>query len=132
MIESRPMLDRVPDQSLIVGEDFPVLDRIEVTRAADGSYAFIYTASGRPFKLQTGKLSGKKLVAWWYDPRTGKAKRFDRFSRTDTREFTPPSSGIGNDWVPVLDDAAQKFPPPGLVASGTSRAKAPPSRGRSR
>jgi hypothetical protein len=117
LIESRPMLDRIPDQSLVVEAYLPVLDRIEATRAANGSYAFIYTASGRPFKLQTGKLSGKKLVAWWYDPRTGKAKRSGSFAKTGTREFTPPSSGIGNDWVLVLDDAAKKFPPPGGTKS---------------
>jgi hypothetical protein len=27
--------------------------------------------------------------------------------------FTPPSSGPGNDWVLVLDDAARNFPAPG-------------------
>jgi hypothetical protein len=132
LIESRPMLDRVPDQSLLAGGDLPVLKRVEATRARDGSYAFIYTADGKPFTLQTNNLSGKKLVAWWYDPRTGKAKRFGSFARTKAREFTPPSSGIGNDWVLVLDDAAKKFPPPGLVASGTRRAKPLPSRDHSR
>jgi len=30
-----------------------------------------------------------------------------------TREFTPPSSGPGNDWVLVLDDVDKNFPPPG-------------------
>jgi hypothetical protein len=28
------------------------------------------------------------------------------------REFTPPSSDAGNDWVLVIDDAAQNFPAP--------------------
>jgi len=94
------------------------LKRVEATRASDGSYAFIYTADGEPFTLQTNNLSGKKLVAWWYDPRTGKAKRSGSFARTKIGKFTPPSSGIGNDWVLVLDDAAKKFPPPGSSAAG--------------
>jgi hypothetical protein len=132
LIESRPMLDRIPDQSLLAEGDLPVLERVEATRAKDGSYAFIYTADGKPFTLQTNKLSGAKLVAWWYDPRTGKAKRSGSFARTKTREFTPPSSGIGNDWVLVLDDATKKFPPPGLVAGGTRSVKAPSGRNRSR
>jgi hypothetical protein len=132
LIESRPMLDRVPDQSLLADGDLPALKRVEATRARDGSYAFIYTADGEPFTLQTNKLSGRKLVAWWYDPRTGKAKRSGSLARNKIHEFTPPSSGIGNDWVLVLDDAAKEFPPPGLDASGTRRAKAPPSRNRGR
>lgn len=113
LIESRPMLDRIPDQSLLDEEDLPVLDRIEATRAAKGDYALVYTASGKPFTVRTAALSGKKLAAWWFDPRTGKAKKIGTFDRTDAREFTPPSSGIGNDWVLVLDDAAKKFPVPG-------------------
>ena len=126
------MLDRVPDQSLLADGDLPVLKRVEATRASDGSYAFIYTADGEPFTLKTNNLSGKKLVAWWYDPRTGKAKRSGSFARTKIGKFTPPSSGIGNDWVLVLDDAAKKFSAPGLVARETRRVKAPPSRCRNR
>ena len=38
-------------------------------------------------------------------------RRFDR--QGGPREFTPPIHGKGNDWVLVLDDAAQGFPPPG-------------------
>jgi len=117
LIESRPMLDRIPDQSLLAEADLPVLERVEATRAEDGSYAFIYTADGKPFQVQTSKLSGEKLVAWWYDPRNGKVKRFGSFIKTDTREFSPPSSGIGHDWVLVLDDAVKKFPPPGRAKS---------------
>ena len=113
LIESRPMPGRISDQSLLADGDLPVLERVEATRAQDGSYAFIYTADGKPFKVQTGKLSGEKLVAWWYDPRTGDAKPLETFAKTGTREFSPPTSGPGNDWVLVLDDAAKKFPAPG-------------------
>jgi hypothetical protein len=113
LIESRPMLDRIPDQSLLLGPDQPVLNRFEATRGADGSYAFIYSAAGRPFTLRTDRLSGTDLVAWWYDPRTGTATPAGRFPRTATPAFTPPTSGLGNDWVLVLDDAAKNYPPPG-------------------
>jgi hypothetical protein len=107
------MLDRIPDQSLLLGPDQPVLNRFEATRGADGSYAFIYSAAGRPFTLRTDRLSGTDLVAWWYDPRTGTATPAGRFPRTATPAFTPPTSGLGNDWVLVLDDAAKNYPPPG-------------------
>jgi len=130
LIESRPMLERIPDQSLIAGEvSERAVERVEAMRGTDGSYAFIYLPSGKTnTTINIGKLSGKKLVAWWYNPRIGKAKRSGSFARTDTREFTPPSSGIGNDWVLVLDDAAKKFPQPGSVASGTRRAEMPMGR----
>jgi hypothetical protein len=37
--------------------------------------------------------------------------------KTDTREFTAPASGIGNDWVLVLDDAAKNDPAAGKPKS---------------
>jgi len=32
------------------------------------------------------------------------------FKRTQTGNFKPPSSGYGQDWVLVLDDAAKQYP----------------------
>jgi hypothetical protein len=114
LIESRPMLGRIPDQSLLAEGNLPMLECIEATRGADGSYAFVYLSSGKTnVTVNTGKLLGEKLVAWWYDPRTGEAKQFDNFSQTDTREFTAPSNGTNDDWVLVLDDASKNFPAPG-------------------
>jgi hypothetical protein len=115
LIESRPMLERVPDQSLIADDvSTRAVERIEAVRGADGSYAFVYLPSGKTnVTINTGKLSGEKLVAWWFDPRTGEAKQFDTLTKTGTREFTTPASGISNDWVLVLDDAAKNYPAPG-------------------
>jgi hypothetical protein len=99
-----------------------------------GNYkaGYICAADREPFRLQTNNLSSRKLVAWWHDPRTVKARRSDTFARTKIRTFTPPSSGIGSDWGLVLDNAAKKFPTPGLIAGGTGRAQAPPGQNRTR
>jgi len=119
LIESRPMLERMPNQSLIAGELSPrAVGRFAAMRGADGSYAFVYFPSGKTnVTVNTGRLSGTNLVAWWYDPRAGTARQFDSFPRTGTREFTAPgttSAGDdGTDWVLVLDDAAKKYPAPG-------------------
>jgi len=113
LIESRPMLVRIPDQSMLVSDPGATTDRIQATRASDGSYAFVYSASGRAIEVRLDSLSGKTIRAWWYDPRTGAPKAIGRFPKTATRKFEPPSSGENNDWVLVLDDAAKKFPAPG-------------------
>jgi len=113
LIESRPMLVRIPDQSMLVSDPMATTDRIQATRASDGSYAFVYSASGRPIEVRLDSMSGKTIQAWWYDPRTGVAKAIGRFPKSATREFKPPSSGVDNDWVLVLDDAAKKFAAPG-------------------
>jgi hypothetical protein len=118
LVESRPMLARIPDQWLIANDYLGTTDRIEACRASDGSYAFIYTASGRNLKIRMidgpyDKLSGKVVTAYWYDPRRGTAVHVGDFEKTAFRDFTPPSSGPDNDWVLVLDDAAKKFRAPG-------------------
>jgi len=115
LVESRPQLERVPDQSLIVGDVSPrAIDRIEALRGADGSYAFVYLPSGQTnVTLHTGKLSGTRLIAWWYNPRTGESRLLDHFAKTDTYAFSTPDRDPANDWVLVLDDADRNYRPPG-------------------
>ena len=49
-------------------------------------------------------------MAWWFDPRTGKATAAGTFATEGSKDFTPPAEG---DWVLVLDDASQQLPAPG-------------------
>jgi hypothetical protein len=109
LIESRPMLDRVPDQSLITAA-LGTNDRIQATRGKD--YLFVYSAQGKPFTVNMGKISGKEVTASWYDPRTGETKEAGRFVNTGQKLFTPPSSGYGQDWVLLADDATKNYPKP--------------------
>jgi len=118
LIESRPMLLRIPDQWLIGNDPMGTSDRIQACRASDGSYAFIYTATGAKLEIRMvdriyEKLSGNRIKAYWYDPRLGTSAFIGEYPKTESRTFTPPSSGRGNDWVLVLDDAARNFPAPG-------------------
>jgi regulation of enolase protein 1 (concanavalin A-like superfamily) len=113
LMESRPLLGRVPDQSLLTTSALSGGDRIQATRGGDGGYALIYSASGQGFTVDLTKLSGSTMTAWWYDPRTGTSTNAGSFAKSGTRAFTPPSNGYGNDWVLVLDDAARGYPQPG-------------------
>lgn len=115
LIESRPMLIRVPDQTLIVGEHFKTTERIQATRGEDGSYAFVYTASGKPVQINLDRLSGQRIDAYWYNPRTGNSRPIGNYERSGTRQFTPPSTGENQDWVLGLDDADMGYPLPGKV-----------------
>ncbi|MFN4147547.1 MAG: glycoside hydrolase family 140 protein [Runella sp.] len=109
LIESRPMLDRVPDQSLIT-DARNVNDRIQATRGRD--YAFIYTMQGKEITVNMGKISGEKVVGYWYDPRTGTTKEAGSFTNKGQQKFNAPSSGYGQDWVLILDDASKNYPKP--------------------
>ncbi|MFN7996352.1 MAG: glycoside hydrolase family 140 protein [Bryobacteraceae bacterium] len=112
LLESRPYLSRVPDQS-IVADALQGADHITATRG-DG-YLFVYSAQGRKFTVRAGKISGDRLKAWWYNPRSGAARAIGEFDNVNDREFTPPSEGFGSDWVLVLDDVSKSFGEPGDI-----------------
>jgi len=129
LIESRPMTVRVPDQSLLVsgqGSTGKGPTYCAAARASDGSYAMVYSTMGKPFTVDLASLSGSRLHAWWYSPRDGRCYD-DQRQQTDKpleiantkqpREFRPPTLGLNQDWVLVLDDAERSFPPPGAVRS---------------
>ncbi|MEZ5400593.1 MAG: glycoside hydrolase family 140 protein [Bryobacteraceae bacterium] len=102
---SRPYFERVPDQSLIAGKNGERYDYIAATRGR--RYAMFYTYTGRPFEVALGKIEGTRLRAAWFDPRTGASLPAEEFPNRGTRRFTPPGeSRPGNDWVLLLDDAA--------------------------
>lgn len=119
LIESRPFLTRIPDDSVIVEADPPSavpgagLKRYAATRDSEGSYAMVYVPTGRSFKVRMEKVRGRNVVAWWFDPRTAAALRIGEYPNAGEREFTPPTRGENLDWVLVLDDAAKRYPPPG-------------------
>jgi hypothetical protein len=119
LIESRPVLGRIPDDSIIAINRVPTAIpgagryRFVATRDADGTYAMVYAPVGRKFKVHMEKITGPKVKAWWFNPRDGKAAVIGEFPNAGQREFTPPDYGEMIDWVLVLDDAARNYPPPG-------------------
>ncbi len=89
--------------------------RFAATRDQSGSFAMVYAPIGRTFKVRMDKITGPKVKAWWFDPRTGAASAIGRFPNRGEREFISPNPGELVDWVLVLDDASQNFPPPGTA-----------------
>lgn len=113
LIESRPFLSRVPDQTLISPTYFPETDYVIATRG-DG-YAFIYFPTGWSADIQLDKIGAKSIKAYWFDPRTGASSLIDKFPGTGKRKFKPPTGGRGNDWILVLDDSSMNFAAPGSL-----------------
>ncbi len=103
LLESRPLLTRVPDQSLLAGDTLSGDEHLQATRDADGSYALVYTPSGRSFRVRLDKLTGPRVAASWFDPRSGETRAGEVMDNAGEREFTPPTCGENNDWVLVLE-----------------------------
>ncbi len=122
LIESRPMLERVPDQSLIAKGEGVFSDHCIATRG--NSYALVYIPTGYPVTIQMGKLTGDSVAAWWYNPRNGETTGIGKYKNAGEVEFTPRAvsrelgwlkTGRGCDWVLVLDDSKAGFHMPGTV-----------------
>ena len=88
--------------------NYIVYDRVQASRGAD--YIFVYSSTGKPFTLNLGKISGQRLQAYWYDPRTGQSKEPLTVENNGSKKFIPPSSGYGQDWILVVDDLSAKYP----------------------
>jgi hypothetical protein len=122
LILSRPVIERVPDQSIISkGEGFGSNHCI-ATRGK--SYLFVYIPTGYPVTIQMGKISGDTVKACWYNPRNGESTVIGRFNNSGQIEFAPPGiskelewlkTGRGCDWVLVLDDSKTGFKLPGII-----------------
>jgi hypothetical protein len=123
LIESRPVLSRIPDDTIIATDTVPTsvpgagTRHYAGTRDREGTYAFVYIPVGRPFSVKMDVIKGEKAKAWWFNPLTGKADSIGEFSTQGERRFTPPDNGELLDWVLVLDDASKLYPPPGTAAT---------------
>ena len=112
LMESRPFLSRVPDQSLITSAYFPETDYVAATSGK--GYAIVYIPTGWDATVQLDKIGAKTIRAWWFDPRSGEAKSIGDFPGNGLKTFQAPTRGRGNDWILVLDDAALNLKSPGL------------------
>ncbi|NLF38750.1 DUF4038 domain-containing protein [bacterium] len=113
LIESRPMLERMPDQSLLASAEWVPSRHVQASRAADGSYAFIYIPAARQdVTINMEKLAGATISVSWFNPRNGRIERSSPVAAgARTMHFTSPDTGP--DWVLMLDDAARGFAHPG-------------------
>jgi hypothetical protein len=125
LVESRPFLTRIPDDSIIVADarvptSVPGAGRYRfvATRDEAGTFAMVYAPVGRSFSVRMDAIKGPKVKAWWFNPRNGQSKSAGEHSNQGTQQFTPPDKGEMLDWVLVLDDAAKGYAPPGQTTAG--------------
>lgn len=113
---SRPYLSRIPDQNIIEGKQEKNKDFTVATRDEQGTYAMIYFPMGKSRQLMLETVSGNHFTTWWYDPRTGNSFPGEDIEGKDVT-IVPPSNGLDNDWVLVIDAKNTNYPKPGIPLS---------------
>jgi hypothetical protein len=111
LMESRPMVERIPFQQLIQNSYMPETDYIVATRGKD--YAMVYIPTGWGAAVDLDLLQWPSARGWWYNCRTGEATELGEIETGGVRTFSPETGGRGNDWVLVLDNTEKSFDPPG-------------------
>jgi hypothetical protein len=125
LMESRPYLTRIPDQTLILPDAHAVAresDRVQITRDGtigknDATYIFAYLPIFKIVDINTSVIPSSTFRAWWYDPRTGAFLLVGLFENHG--DFKPKSDQLprdsqgGPDWVLVIDDALKGYSAPG-------------------
>jgi hypothetical protein len=109
LMESRPLLNRVPDQSLVVGGQGEKGRYITAFRDSANSYAMIYIPVGMNIAVNTSFIKNKMVNVWWFNPRNAEVKKIGAKERAQVMSFTPPELGEEKDWVLVLDDPSAGY-----------------------
>jgi hypothetical protein len=103
LILSRPFIERIPDQGLLAANENAPADYQVATRGENGSYAFIYTPTGKSISCRTQELAGDMLRCCWYSPREGIFTKPSELKKDTVMVFQAPTEGPGCDWVLVID-----------------------------
>ncbi|MEJ5963115.1 glycoside hydrolase family 140 protein [Pedobacter immunditicola] len=94
--------DRVPDQSIIAGENGKQYNRLLATRGKD--FVMVYSYTGGEFDIQMAKIPGVEVKASWFNPRNGETTDIGNIKNEGKHTFqTPGEKKDGNDWVLLLD-----------------------------
>ena len=112
---SRPLNDLQPDTTMIIAGQDEGGGYCAAIRAL--SYAYLYIPEGNIVTVKMDLISGEKVNAWWFDPRTGKSRfigaidnhgahRFDQLPAMSD-ELAWLKSGRGCDWILILEDASK-------------------------
>ncbi len=107
LILAFPFTERIPDQSVIAGQNGERYDRVIATRGND--YLLVYNYSGKPMQVDLTKISGTKKNVWQMNPIDGSLKYLGEYDNKVT-EFVYDGAYLNNsDRVIIAVDSAKDY-----------------------
>ncbi len=114
LFEARPFTRLAPAPAML--RDAPAgAAKVRAACATDGSFAFIYSPRGEHFTVDKSFLKARRTREIWYDPRYGASYLVHTTDTHGFQTYTPPTSGRGQDWVLIIEDAGANWPLPGAA-----------------
>jgi len=103
-----PFFERVPDQSVIAGQNGERYDRAIATRGKD--YLLVYNYTSRPMQIDLSKISGVKKNCWWFNPKNGEIQFIGEFEGNKIVDFPiDVAYNSGNDRVLIAVDSEKEY-----------------------
>jgi len=109
-----PFFDRIPDQSIIAGQNGERYDRAIATRGID--YLLVYNYTGRPMQIDLSKISGAKKQCWWFNPKDGMLEYIGEFEGNKMTDFQIDIAyNSGNDRVLIAVNSEKDYIKKGVI-----------------
>ena len=103
LVESRPFLNRIPDESIILEGQGEKERYIAAFRDENGEYLMVYLPVGKTVTVDVSSIPSRRVTCSWFNPKNGETTHVERLRKKDQMQFTPPTSGDQNDWVLIID-----------------------------
>ena len=94
-----PYYERIPDQSVILGENGTHHQHLRACRGKD--YILVYNYAAVPMNIDLSKIEGKTKQAWWYDTTNGEYTFIGEYTG-DSAEFSYVPAREHDDRVLVI------------------------------
>jgi len=114
LFEARSFSKLIPKQSMIKNGPATGGGKIRASVADDGSFALVYSPRGESFSIDKSYIKARYIKEIWYDPRYGVSYLIHTGDTQGIQTYTPPTSGRGQDWILIIENAKLDMPMPGF------------------
>ena len=108
LIESKAPNQRIPDQSIIAEGQGEKMEYLTAFRDSKNHYCMVYLPVGKAVSLNLSFINTEYIGATWFDPGKGKPLDPTVVKKEIIMKFTPPSIGIENDWVLIINGIVEE------------------------
>jgi hypothetical protein len=114
LFEARSFTKLIPRQEIIRNGPVSGGAKIRASVAADASFAIVYSPRGERFSVDKSVIKARYIREIWFDPRYGVSYHLHTGDTKGIQTYTPPTSGRGQDWILIIENAELKLPMPGF------------------
>jgi hypothetical protein len=114
LFDARSFAKLQPNQEMIKNGPLTGGAKIRAALADDASFAVVYSPRGESFSIDKSHIKAQYIKEIWFDPRYGVSYHLHTGVTQGIQTYTPPTSGRGQDWILIIENADLKFPMPGF------------------